>query len=99
MTIDQFIKESREVCDKATPIPWRNDNGYRVYYGEHVMFETKIHEGSIGLDCEFIAHSRTALPKALEALGLAVSFIKAMDTQNGDLTLKVMEKILGSKDG
>lgn len=74
--IEAFIRESRAVCDAATPGPWLAMRDY-VYFGqiravqypdrfEHVadMPESDDREN----DFAFIAAARTALPRALDII-------------------------------
>lgn len=83
-TIDKFIRENLELCEKATEGPWDyynrepSDDGVCVYF-EFFGSTTKlginpfmiIDRNKIGTqveDAQFITNSRTALPKALKAL-------------------------------
>ena len=69
--LSALAQESLRIAQEATPGPWRDDNGYRVYGPdeEHgCLFETKHFAASVGNDCTFAAHFRTAGPLLAQAV-------------------------------
>lgn len=66
-----FIRASREICDKATPEPWFVEE-FRgstwVSCGPNKDASMVFDEFSKRVDQDFAAHARTALPRALDML-------------------------------
>jgi hypothetical protein len=88
------LERLKQLCDNATPGPWDNrcTNGIdnmakpRHIWTEYgFICELKSPLNSSVSDAEFIAESRTALPRAIRALELAYSRIKYEYLLNLDL--------------
>lgn len=72
--ITKFIAASREVCDAATPGPWcvgADETCEQLIYNGNYSYDAEsrqLADADEPLDARFIAHARTALPKALDYL-------------------------------
>ena len=85
---DEELRAIRDRCEKATPGPWIEDNGYRVrnMAGE-VLFETKHFEASVGNDAAFCANARSDVPKLLAEVDRLRSTEKLLDGPNRSATM------------
>lgn len=77
MTILEKLDEMQARCDKATPGPWRADwkgtNHFELTSASSPYWLVRPEQGfERGEDLEFVAHSRTDLPRLLAALRVAV---------------------------
>lgn len=71
--IPEELKRAREICDAATPGPWKHENmddwGQPVYnWVSPIMKAPEDYNTKAFSDMRFIAAARTLLPKALDAL-------------------------------
>lgn len=78
-TTTDFIREMLELCEKATPGPWKhwpmlsgseNHRGYKVAADTHVAEVFPLDQDGVegGHNAAFIAAARTVLPEALDRL-------------------------------
>jgi hypothetical protein len=88
MTVDEIIREGRELCEKATPGPWEYESGdtwdasgvsgpmKRTNRGRETPI---VCNTSYDVDGNFIARARTLLPAALDALEEATKRNKQLE--------------------
>ena len=92
--IRDFIAASRARCEAATKGPWTHIEDAPMFVGSTEMVQTPNSNINVGRvysqnlqprhDAAFIAHARTDLPRALEALERAMAFINHEDSLWGD---------------
>ena len=96
MTIQSWIAEARGRCDAATKGPWESGDGTgrTCWHGEDGVICTEVGQRRVLAtlnvnfirpnDTAFIAHARTDLPKALEAIERLMQFVDHEDSLWGD---------------
>ena len=88
MTINQWIAEASGRCEAATKGPWTHIEDAPMFVGSAEMVRTPEDDINIGrvysgynqnlqprYDATFIAHARTDLPKALEAVEVMAGYL------------------------
>lgn len=87
MSVEQFLAEARRLASEATPGPWGVELGQTWWVaspdGYEVADTGPDGDGTACEDAIFIAHTRTALPRAVAALE-AVLELHSDWTDRGD---------------
>ena len=89
MTLTDWLTHTKEICERATEGPWFYDS-YRQIYATHPSLETIIDDGDPvypvvllspqrerDKNMDFAAHSRQALPLALQVIEKATEILKS----------------------